>query len=68
MFRKYRQGEQAKEADKLGPKGERSGYRFGNCLYGDVAPPVQRAGLSHPLIGNNVERGNPVSSPGVLGR
>lgn len=64
----YRQGEQAKEAGKLGPKGERSGCRFANCLHGDVAPPVQRAGLSHPQIGNSVERGNPVSLPGIFGR
>jgi hypothetical protein len=52
----------------LDQKGKRSGCRFRNCLHGDVAPPVQRADLSHPLIGNNVERGNPVSLPETFGR
>lgn len=55
--------EQAKEAGKLEPKGKQSGYGFPNCPYGDIGLSVQRIGLSHPLTGNSVERGNPVSLP-----
>ena len=41
---------------------------FGTACTEMLPPPVQRADLSHPLIGNSAERGNPVSSPGVFGR
>ena len=52
-----------KRLKSLNQNGKRSGCGFSNCPYGDVEPPMQRAGLSHPSIGNSVERGNPVSSP-----
>ena len=53
---------QAKEADKLEPKGKRTGYGFPNWLYVNVAPPVYKDGSEVSVV-TYAERGKPVYPP-----
>jgi len=54
--RKHRKWEQAKETDRLGPKGMQSGSGFGTSPTRTPALPVYRANLNHPV--NIAEHGN----------
>ena len=59
-----RKVKQAKEADRLGPKGRWSGLGAPNSPSAAVASPAERRDLPHP--GTPMERGKPVAVP--LGR
>ncbi len=59
--RNHREGKQAKETDKLKPKGKLAGSEFTNCPDTDDAQPVERADLTYPVM--STEHGNPVSLP-----
>lgn len=59
---KHRQEKQAKEADRLEPKGKRAGYGCLTWPYVNVAPSVYEVYLSYPQV-IKVERGKPVYPP-----
>ena len=58
--RKRRHKGQAKDADRLGPKGTLSGSEAPNSSDADVAPPAKRRDLNHPFV-LPAERGKPVA-------
>jgi hypothetical protein len=60
---KRRHIEQAKGADRLGPKGKWSGWSAPNSLHADVVPPAQKHDLTHPIP--HGERGKPVALRGM---
>jgi hypothetical protein len=59
---KRREFQQAKGADRLGPKGAWLGGGSSLLPPADVEPPADRRSLNHPG-GTRVERGKPVSLP-----
>ena len=59
---KHRHEKQAKEADRLEPKGKRAGYGRLTWPYVNVAPSVYEVYLSYPQV-IKVERGKPVYLP-----
>ena len=54
--------EQAKKADRLGPKGKRTGYGSITWPYVNVAPPAYGMNPGYPFV-TDEERGKPVSPP-----
>lgn len=58
----YRKEQQAKEADRLGPNGERPGQEFITCSCADVASSVYGVDLSQLTV-CSAERGKRVASP-----
>src|SRR5512140_2144157 len=62
--RKHRKPQQAKETDRLGPKGMQSVRVLSRNPTRTARLPVYRAGLNHPV--NNAEHGNAVVSARVI--